>query len=129
MLIPWPTTSLALYLVSAVLVSALTIACWRGRTPLSLRFSALLLATVLIAPHLTVYDLVILAPAFLLLSDSILAPPDFLEAPQLKLLLYLAFVLPLSGPLARWTHVQLSVPVMTAVLYLIWKIRRQPTPV
>jgi hypothetical protein len=94
-----------------------------------LRFSALLLATVLIAPHLTVYDLVILAPAFLLLSDSILAPPDFLEAPQLKLLLYLAFVLPLSGPLARWTHVQLSVPVMTAVLYLIWKIRRQPTPV
>jgi hypothetical protein len=129
MLIPWPTTSLALYLVSAVLVSALTVACWRGRTPLSLRFSALLLATVLVAPHLTVYDLVILAPAFLLLSDSILAHPDFLEAPQLKLLLYLAFVLPLLGPLARWTHVQLSVPVMTAVLYLIWKIRRQPTHV
>jgi hypothetical protein len=128
MLIPWPSISLALYLITASLVSALTIACWRSRIPLSLRYSALLLATVLLAPHLTVYDLVILAPAFLLLSDWIVTQPDNPATPHLKLLLYLAFALPLLGPLARWTHLQLSVPVMAAILYGIWNLGRKSIP-
>jgi hypothetical protein len=129
MLVPWPSISLALYLVTALLVSALTIACWRSRLPLSVRYSALLFATVLLAPHLTVYDLVILAPAFLLLADWIATQPDNPATPQLKLLLYLAFVLPLLGPLARWTHFQLSVPVMAAVLFGIWNLGRKSIPV
>jgi Glycosyltransferase family 87 len=129
MLVPWPSASLALYLITALLVSALAIACWRSRLPLSLRYSALLLATVLLAPHLTVYDLVILAPAFPLLSDWIVTRPDDTAAPHLKLLLYLAFALPLLGPLARWTHLQLSVPVMTAILYGIWNLGRKSIPV
>ena len=125
MLLPWPSASLAAYVISALLVSALAVACWRSRVPFSLRYSALLLATVLLAPHLTVYDLVILAPAFLLLSDWIVTQPDHPANPYLKLLLYLAFVLPLLGPFARWTHVQLSVPVMAALLYGIWKLGKK----
>lgn len=125
MLLPWPSASLVAYLISAVLVSALAVACWRRTVSLSLRFSALLLATVLLAPHLTVYDLVILAPAFLLLSDWIASQPNHHAGPRLKLLLYLAFILPLLGPLARWTHAQLSVPVMAALLYGIWKLGRK----
>jgi hypothetical protein len=126
MLLPWPLASLTLYLITALLVSAVTVACWRNRSPLSLRYSALLLATVLLAPHLTVYDLVILAPAFLLLADWIVAHPRGAPTSQLKLLLYLAFVLPLLGPLARWTHFQLSVPIMAALLYGIWNEGRKP---
>jgi alpha-1,2-mannosyltransferase len=122
MLIPWPWASLTLGILSALLVSVLAIACWRSRLPLSLRFSALLLSTVLLAPHLTVYDLVILAPAFLLFSDWVAAQPSYPAAPMLKLLLYLAFALPLIGPLARWTHLQLSVPVMATLLYEIWNL-------
>ncbi len=128
MLLPWPPASLTLYLISALLVSAVTVACWRSRTPLSVRYSALLLATVLLAPHLTVYDLVILAPAFLLLADWIAAHPHGAATSQLKLLLYLAFVLPLLGPLARWTHFQLTVPVMAALLYEIWNLGRKSEP-
>jgi hypothetical protein len=124
MLIPWPSTSLGLYLITALLVAAITIACWRSRLPLALRYSALLFATVLLAPHLTVYDLVILAPAFLLLSDWIVAQSDNPAIPALKLLLYIAFALPLLGPLARWTHFQPSVPVMAAILYGIWNLGR-----
>jgi Glycosyltransferase family 87 len=124
MLVPWPSASLALYLVTALVVSAWAVACWRSRIPLSLRYSALLLATVLLAPHLTVYDLVILAPAFLLLSDWIVTQPRHPSTPRLKLLLYLAFALPLLGPLARWTHLQLSVPVMAAILCIIWLLSR-----
>jgi hypothetical protein len=128
MLLPWPSVSLMLYLISAVLVSGLAVVTWRRRIDLSLRFSALLLATVLLAPHLTVYDLVILAPAFLLLADWIAAQPNNSAAPYLKLLLYLAFVLPLIGPLARWTHLQLSVPIMAAILYEIWNSSRKSKP-
>jgi hypothetical protein len=125
MLVPWPSISLALYLIASLLVAVLCIACWRSRMHLSLRYSALLLATVLLAPHLTVYDLVILAPAFLLISDWIVTQPGHPATPELELLLYLAFVVPLLGPLARWTHFQLSVPIMAALLYVIWILGRK----
>jgi hypothetical protein len=122
MLISGHALSLALYLFSATLAASFTIACWRSALPLPLRYSALLLATVLLAPHLTVYDLVILAPAFLLLCDWIAAHTQDQATPYLKILLYLTFALPLIGPLARWTHLQLSVPTMAALLYMLWKL-------
>jgi alpha-1,2-mannosyltransferase len=125
MLIPSPSVSLALYALTAIVVSVLTVACWRSSLPLSLRYSALLLATVLLAPHLTVYDLVILAPAFLLLSDWIVVRSDQPTTDRLAILSYLAFILPLIGPLARLTHLQLSVPVMAALLYGIWNLGRK----
>jgi alpha-1,2-mannosyltransferase len=123
MLIPWPAVSFTLYLVTAFAVCVFTIVCWR-RCALPLGFSALLLATVLLAPHLTVYDLVILAPAFLLISDWIATQPASRALSRLKLLLYLTYVLPLLGPLALWTHLQLSVPVMAALLHGISKLGR-----
>ena len=124
MLLPWPVVSFTLYVFSGIVISIFAIICWRSRMPLSVRFSALLFATVLLAPHLTVYDLVILAPAFILLSDWILTQPDERRSRQLAALLYLAFVLPLAGPLARWTHFQVSVPVMAAILYFLWHCGR-----
>lgn len=129
MLVPWPSVSLTLFLISALLVLALTIACWRNRIQLGLRYSALMLASVLLAPHLTVYDLVILAPAFLLLSDWIVAQPENAATRYLPLFLYLAFVLPLLGPFARWTHFQLSVPIMAALLCGIWNLGRKSVAV
>src|SRR5271165_3440561 len=121
MIVPWPHLALALYLITTILVLVLSVRCWHSVLSLRLRFSAMLLATVLVAPHLTVYDLVILAPVFLLLSDWIIIHPNDSTTSQLKLLLYLAFVLPLLGPLVRWTHVQLTVPVMLAILYVVSK--------
>jgi Glycosyltransferase family 87 len=123
MLIPWPAVSFTLYLVTAFAVCVFTIVSWR-RCIFPLRFSTLLLATVLLAPHVTVYDLVTLAPAFLLIADWIATQPASRALSRLKLLLYLTYVLPLLGPLALWTHLQLSVPVMTALLYGISKLGR-----
>jgi Glycosyltransferase family 87 len=122
MLLPWPGLALALYVVTAFLALALAIRCWQSRLSLPLTYSALLLATVLVSPHLTVYDLVILGPAFLLLSDWCIAHPDDSNQPLVKILLYFAYALPLLGPLARWTHLQLTVPVMATILYIIWQI-------
>ena len=120
MLVPWSGVSLGLYVISAVVVLAWTIAIWKGHLPFPLKYSALLLATVLVSPHLTVYDLVILAPAILLLADWRISHP--IPPPGIGTLLYLVSVLPLLGPFARWTHLQLSVIAMAALLYSIWRV-------
>jgi hypothetical protein len=76
-------------------------------------------ATVLVAPHLTVYELVILAPAFLLLADWLIGQVPTRSTRSLGTLLYFAYMLPLLGPFTRWTHVQLSVVAMGAIVYVI----------
>jgi hypothetical protein len=92
------------------------------------RFSALLFATVLVAPHLTVYDLVILAPALLLLSDWLMSAVPKRATAQIGTALYCVYMFPLLGPLARWTHLQLSVIAMAAVMLLLWRESRVDTP-
>lgn len=124
MLLPWPDVAFSFYVLSAVAVISLTIAAWRQRSAasLALRYSALLLTTVLVAPHLTVYDLVILAPAILLLADWLVAQTPTSASNRMGTLLYLAYALPLLGPFALWTHIQLSVVAMAAIVYGTWKV-------
>lgn len=119
MLIPWSTVSTALYLISAIVVIAWTIKVWKSSAAWPHRFSLLLLATVLVSPHLTVYDLVILAPAMLLLSDWLIGQSHTRQTNVMGSLLYLVYFLPLIGPFARWTHIQPSVVAMGTLAYLI----------
>ncbi|SRR5579871_2876912 len=121
MLIPWSSLSTALYLVSAAVVMTWTILTWKRSQDWALRLSSLLLASVLIAPHLTVYDLLILAPAFLLLSDWAVGLSQTSNTSFIGTMLYLAYILPLTGPLLRGTHVQLSVVAMSILVYLVMK--------
>ena len=121
LLLPWPRTALALYVLSALVVVGWTVAIWKSASPLAVRFSALALAAVLINPHLFVYDLLVLAPMYLLLADWTIANTGNSSAAAIHVLLYLAFVLPLFGPLSQWTHVQLSVPVLAALLWTLWR--------
>jgi len=128
MLVPAHDFALVLYVVSVSVTLGLTIALWRrGQSvPLALRYASLLLATVLLAPHLTVYDLVILAPAFLLLADWLASGGHTALSGWLGILLYLIYMLPLVGPFARWTHVQLAVVAMAAGVCVIWIIGATP---
>jgi hypothetical protein len=61
----------------------------------------------------------------LLLVDSSLTNAQSLS-PTLQILSYLTFVLPLFGPLSRWTHVQLSVPTMCVLTWILWRLSRTP---
>jgi len=121
MLIPWDRVSFGLYIISAVVVLGWTIWIWKRSPDWRPRYTLLLLATVLVAPHLTVYDLVILAPAFLLTADWLLAQPRTHPNGLIGTVLYLVYMLPLVGPYARWTHIQLSVVAMGSLAYLIGK--------
>ncbi len=60
-----------------------------------------------------------------MLSDWLIAEPSYSSAPTLGTLLYLVYMLPLVGPLARWTHVQFSVIAMSLSLYLLWRISQR----
>jgi hypothetical protein len=124
MIVPWPALSFALYVASAAILLVVTIRLWNRdqSAPLALRYSALLLATVLVAPHLTVYDLVVLAPAVLLLSDWLTEQQSTDEIRYAGTLLYLVYALPLLGIVARSTHVQLSVVAMAALVVMIARL-------
>lgn len=128
MLIPWNSASFPLYMITAIVVLAWTIQVWKRSKSWGLRFSILLLATVLVSPHLTVYDLVILVPAFLLLADWLVAQEKTGSTTNMGVLLYLAYMLPLVGFLSRWTHVQVSVLAMSILAYNIWGIIRADIP-
>ncbi len=130
MIVPWPALSSVLYGASAAVVLIATIRLWNRRQPVSLalRYSALLLATVLVAPHLTVYDLVVLAPAILILSDWLAGQPSGSKVQYAGPLLYLVYALPLLGIVARYTHVQLSVLAMAALVFVIARLSSNALP-
>lgn len=122
LLIPWPSAVWVFYGLSSLVVIGIAAAVWKSPLPLSVRFSSLILAAVLVNPHLYIYDLLALAPALLLVAGWSLANPKHPSAPALRVSVYFSFLLPLFGPLSRWTHVQLSVPVFTVLLCLLWRV-------
>ena len=124
MAVPSDRWAFAWYLISAIVVLAITLRFWRSNSPLGLRFSVLLLATVLVSPHLTVYDLVILAPAFLLISDWAIEHAAEVHVHAVGLLLYICYLAPLIGPLSQWTRFQISVPAFVALLWMVARLGR-----
>ncbi len=117
LLMPWRPVAMVLCALSALTVLGLAVLCWRSHASLTLRFAVLLIATVLVAPHLMVYDLVILVPAFLLLGSWVLEHGGAAVAPPVRVLLYLCYALPLLEPVAQFAHVQFSV-IGFAVLFV-----------
>lgn len=125
LLMPWRPGLWAVYLLASLVTIAIAAAIWKSSSRLEIRFSALILAAVLVSPHIYIYDLLALSPLFLLVAGWSLQNAEHPATPALRVLLYLAFLLPLFGPLARWTHLQLSVPVFAA---LLWILHRLGTP-
>lgn len=125
LLVPWPRVAFLLYAATALAVCVVTVWCWKSRASLHLRYAIFLLGTVLIDPHLTDYDLVILMPAFLLIGDFILQSAESPERDAARLLIYAAYCLPLFGPLLRGIHVQLSVPVFVGLFLVVASMIRK----
>jgi hypothetical protein len=122
LLLPWKSVAFGLYATSALAILAIGVTCWRRGRDRRLVFATLLLCTVLVAPHLWIYDLVILAPAFVLVGDWALQHCQGQTAGDIWLLLYACYLLPLLGPLAKFTRVQLSVIAFAGTLFLLSKV-------
>jgi hypothetical protein len=90
---------------------------WRRTESAEVRIASLIVATVLLNPHLYVYDLVVLLVVFAALVRWLLDTPPARAAGVLPVLLHLLWWIPLVGPLARVTHVQLTPILLTALLW------------
>jgi hypothetical protein len=103
----------AITAATAILAAAYT---WRYSRDSRLRMSALLLAAALAAPHLYVYDLVILAPVWIWLTDWFLEQP--LPA-TFGRVLYLGYVAMLMGGIVQVLPLQVSVICFGYLLFAI----------
>jgi hypothetical protein len=117
LLLPSSQWALAFYLLAGAMAIVVAAACWRRTAPLELRFSVLILATVLVDPHVNAYDLIVIAPVFILVTSW--ATGRGHTGGGLWVLLYLCYYLPALTLLPVMTHVQLSVVADTALLVLL----------
>jgi alpha-1,2-mannosyltransferase len=123
LLIPHPQLALAVYVVTAGMTILAAAHLWRTIADPSLRMSSLVLATVLAAPHLNVYDLLVLAPVWIWLTDWYLSRPTIPGA--VGRTLYVGYVagLPVT---ALVLHVQVSTLCFAALLFWIGRYHGAP---
>ena len=122
-LLLWPAQlpSLVLYVVSGGATALFAASVWRRYKDPSLRMSALVIAMVLCSPHLYVYDLVILAPVWMWLTDRYLAMPTLPGI--VGWTLYAGYAAPLLGPIVgTLAHLQVSVICFAALLWYLWRL-------
>ena len=119
-LVPWPDVAFAAYVIAASAVIVLAARSWRTQGPLELRYSVLLLATVLANPHVNPYDLVVIIPVFIFTADWALARSW--NGRALWLLLYPAYYLPGFAFLPTLTHVQVSVIALVGLTFVLSRI-------
>jgi len=110
--------AIPLYIVFAAVSVAVALRAWLSGAPTAVRFAILLIATVVASPHIYVYDLVILMPAYLLLWDA------FGGAKAIEWLLYLSYFAPRFAIVALVAHVQLSVPALTTLGLMVTKAEK-----
>ncbi len=120
LLVPSPRLAAALYAVSALATILAAARLWRRQGDASLRMAALTVATVLASPHLYVYDLIVLAPVWIWLTEWYLTRPNLPAA--VGRTLYLGYAMPLVA--AAFTRVlRLQLVTLCLSLLLVWMWR------
>jgi hypothetical protein len=119
--VPSETAAFALYGAAALAVVLVASGIWRARAPLEIQYSAVVLALVLISPHVGTYDLVLLVPVYFLMANWLARSPEAKHRAALTGLLCASFIAPLCGGLPAIIRIQLSVGTMAALLILLWR--------
>jgi hypothetical protein len=122
LLVPSPTVVAACSFAGIVVALAVAVRIWTTRAPVELRWSEIVLLTVLASPHLLSYDLALLAIPVMVLADWTIRAHQHRLRPLVAPLLVAAYLAPLSSNLARTIHVQLSVVVMVALAGCVYSI-------
>jgi hypothetical protein len=115
--------STVFWLIAAALVSLMTVRVWRSDTPTYVRTATLVIGSVLVDPHLNLYDGAVLAGPLVSLSGWIEmqseSPPDLRQ--RWHLAMYALFAL-LLCPTARVVGLQLTPFVLLFLMYIIYRI-------
>ena len=105
------------WLIASAFFAWMTIRAWRRSEDWNLRFAVLLMATLLISPHVQTYDAILLAPAVLWLTQWALQN----HRPRMVLALAVLSVIFLT-PATRIVGVPLTIPLMT---WMLWQVKSQ----
>ena len=100
------------WVVASALIAWVTVKAWERSDDWSLRFATLLLATLLISPHVQTYDAILLAPAVLWIARWAMASHRVSVVVELAVLSVI-FLL----PSVRIAGLPLTIPLMTWVLW------------
>jgi hypothetical protein len=106
----------------SVVVVYFVYATWRDTNRADIRISSLVLGAVLINPHLYVYDLVVLAVPLALMTAWAIESRHTSQAAVVLVSVHALCWLPLLGPAAAVTRLQLSVPVMCVMLLCVRRV-------
>jgi hypothetical protein len=128
-LAPNPIVAFACYGLAALFVAAIAARIWRSDTGFDLRASALLLAIVLINPHVFEYDLIVLMPVFFYLANGIAGGSAAgLSGRAWSWVIAALFVAPVLTAVPPIVRLQFSATAMTAILVQIWMTERSGRP-
>jgi hypothetical protein len=111
------TASGAMMLAALIVLGVLLRGPVRVQSPVfAVQFSGMVLATILVSPHLLTYDLTLLVLPASLLAGRALNRGDVALGGTFRALLAAVVLVSLSSPVARLTGLQISVPAMFAAL-------------
>jgi hypothetical protein len=123
-LLPAPLGAVA-WLLLAGSVTALAVRTWRPDVSLRVRFGVLILASVLVSPHLIVYDTTVLVLPLLFFAGWMEAPERRAAALRIRPLMH-ALIVALAIPAAQVITVQPSVFLMAAICIVVAQaVRRE----
>lgn len=106
----------ALWAAGCIAVMWMARRAWTRHESRELRFAAMSIAALLINPHLYIYDLVLVAVPVACLAAWMRETGQPASTLRGRMLLALVW-LPLLGPLAQFTHLQLTSPALVALLF------------
>jgi hypothetical protein len=120
-LVPDPAGDLV-WIAASIMVIAATVRVWRSAAPLEARLGLVVIATVLVSPHLFGYDAVVLALPFIWLGGWVESNNAFFRERYWQAVYACSAFLLL--PTARFLYVQASVVVL---LWIFWKLSAHAT--
>jgi hypothetical protein len=95
-----------------------TVKMWKSDAPLRVRMGVVILASVLVNPHVIVYDVMLLVLPLVWFAAYMLEPERIAHAPSFGRIVYWLFAA-LFVPTAAIVGVQASVPLMMGLLLFI----------
>jgi hypothetical protein len=118
--------ALLLYAAAALVTLLILARIWRLGAPLDLRLAVLMIALVLVSPHVNAYDLLLLAPVSAMLAQSCLESGDDDGPRWLPRMAVVLFLVPMLSALPDVVRVPCTVGVMVATLVFVdYLLRRR----
>jgi hypothetical protein len=119
--VPNQQAAFVLYVLAAAAVAGVAARTWRTTAGFEVRASALVLAIVLVAPHVFEYDLIVLTPVFFFVANAFAARlPTGLTNGRWSWVLAALFTAPVLTAVPAAIRLQFSVTAMVAILFRIW---------